>query len=63
MKVTITIEDNIDSNYVTLTTIFSEGMVQATNSTASWLGLKLIARATELTRERKKGIVDRLSGS
>jgi hypothetical protein len=55
MKVTITIEDNTDCSEVTLTGTFSEGVVQATNSTAAWLGMKLLTRATELARERKKG--------
>ncbi len=54
MKVTITIEDNTNSNEVTLTSTFSEGVVQATNSTAACLGMKLLSRATELARERKK---------
>jgi len=54
MKVTITIEDNLDNNEVTLTSTFCEGVLQATNSTATWMGMKLIARATELARERKK---------
>ncbi len=58
MKVTITIEDNTDSNEVTLTSIFSEGLVQeANNSTAACLGMKLLAYTTELTRERKKAPV------
>lgn len=54
MKVTITIEDNLDSNEVILSSVFTEGMIQPTNSTAAWIGMKLIARATELARERKK---------
>lgn len=57
MKVIITIEDNLDSNEVTLASTFSEGVVQATNSTAAWLGMKLVARAIELARERKKTTV------
>lgn len=57
MKVTIIIEDNLDSNEVTLTSTFSEGVIHATNSTAAWLGMKLVARATELARERKKATV------
>lgn len=58
MKVTITIEDNLVSNEVTLSSIFSEGVVQATNSTAAWMGMKLVARATELARERKKATTE-----
>lgn len=54
MKVIITIEDNLDSNEVTLASSFSGGVVQATNSTAAWLGMKLLTRATELARERRK---------
>lgn len=54
MKVTITIEDDTKSGDITLSTQFSEGVSGATNSTAAWLGVKLIARATELTRERKR---------
>lgn len=54
MKVTITIEDNTNSGDITLNCQFSEGVTGVTNSTAAWMGTRLIARATELSRERRK---------
>jgi hypothetical protein len=61
MKVTITIEDNTNSGDITLSTQFSEGVTGVTNSTAAWLGIKLIARATELSRERKRATAVQVS--
>lgn len=54
MKVTITIEDDKNCGDITLNCQLSEGVTGVTNSTAAWLGVKLMARATELSRERKR---------
>lgn len=54
MKVIITIEDDAKSGDISLTSLFSDGVSGTTNSTAAWMGTKLVARAMELSRERKK---------